>query len=713
MTDLRSPAAARRDDLVDSCVVLVATIVLLGGFAGLFEGVRWALDVVSVLVPVTVVAAAVRLWSPTWATPFGALTAVLLVVWVFVPGTTVLGVPTRGSWRGLIELSEDARRVIVEEVAPITPPDSVVLVVTVAFVVVLVLADAVARQAWRVPLLGLLWATMLVVPSVIAMEIAPWWVFAGSAAAWLWLWWSDTRHVGVVPTGAAVLTAGGAVVAALALPLVGPEVRPTSSSLGVTETTVFGRGINPMIDLGRNLRRSDVRQVLTYTTESTEGVYLKAATLRQFTGRTWAPSPMLMSADSEGVEQIADDIEVETIRTTVRIDDLRSSYLPIPYPATRVEGLTGDWEWLIDGGTVRATGRTTTRDQDYVVQSLDRRPTAEQARRSRTSGRGLDAYRNLPASVPEVVVSTARRVTAGATTDYDRMLRLQDWLRSEFTYSVEAPVEGGYDGNGLDVMAEFLSERAGYCVHFASTLAVMGRVLDVPTRIAVGYAPGTRLRTSARDGSTFRVDSDDLHAWTEVHLQDIGWVPFDATPGIGTGTEFAEEERPDAPQDAESAAPAPDEPSEQSTLTPEDDAATTAQDAESSSTWRSVLPAVVLIGLLGAAPGGLRVLRRRRRWGSASSEAWWREVGDTARDLGIEPDPVETPRRFAARLVEHGADPAALDRLVLEVEHGRYARTAVVEPRVDEARRVVDTLSATAPRRVRWLARIMPRSLLP
>src|SRR5690606_25247864 len=186
-----------------------------------------------------------------------------------------------------------------------------------------------------------------------------------------------------------------------------------------------------------------------------------------------------------------------------------------------------------------------------------------------------------------------------------------------------------------------------------------------------------------------------------------------ATPGIGTGTEFAEEERPDAPQDAESAAPAPDEPSEQSTLTPEDDAATTAQDAESSSTWRSVLPAGVLIGLLGAAPGGLRVLRRRRRWGSASSEAWWREVGDTARDLGIEPDPVETPRRFAARLVEHGADPAALDRLVLEVEHGRYARTAVVEPRVDEARRVVDTLSATAPRRVRWLARIMPRSLLP
>ncbi|MET0767933.1 MAG: DUF3488 domain-containing protein, partial [Aeromicrobium sp.] len=391
----------RAEELTDTLVVLAATVILLGGFAPLFDGVRWVVVVLSLLVPVAAVTATVRMWAPTWATPAGALASVLALVWMFAPGSTVLGVPTPSSAAELAGLLGEARTVIVEEVAPIVPPDPVVLLVAVSYLVIFVLSDAVARQVWRVPLLGLLWATMLVVPSVIAMEMPPWWIFAGTAAAWLWLWWSESPHMGVIPSGAAALTGAGALAVALAVPVIGPDIEPTSSDFGVAESQVFGTGINPMIELGRNLRQSQPRRVLSYSTEGTTGEYLKVATLRQFNGRTWSPSPVLGDLDVEGVDDLDEAIETQERTTSIRIESLRSSLLPVPYPATRIRGLEGEWQWLRDGSTVRGEGRTTTEDQTYTVTSLDRQPTADQVREAGFAGRSLDAYRSLPQDVPD------------------------------------------------------------------------------------------------------------------------------------------------------------------------------------------------------------------------------------------------------------------------------------------------------------------------
>ena len=47
-------------------------------------------------------------------------------------------------------------------------------------------------------------------------------------------------------------------------------------------------------------------------------------------------------------------------------------------------------------------------------------------------------------------------------------------------------MQGGYDGNGLSVLADFLNQKSGYCIHFASAMAVMARLEGIPSRIAVG-----------------------------------------------------------------------------------------------------------------------------------------------------------------------------------------------------------------------------------
>jgi len=702
----------RRQEALETLAVLLAGVVLLGGFGALFEGTRWVVMVLSVLVPTAVVIVLVRLLAPAFATAAGVVSAALLVVWMFAPGTTVLGLPTPASLGALKDHLDRARVVIVEEAAPIAPPDAVVLLVVLAFAVTFVLGDAVARQSWRVPLLGVLWATMLVVPSVISMQVPPWWVFVGVALAWLWLWWAETPHVGLVPGAGAVLTGVGALAFALVVPAVAPRIEPTSSDLGVADSVVFGRGINPMIELGRNLRRSDGRRVLTYTTDAGQGQYLKVAVLRRFDGQTWSPSPVFGDLDVEGVDDIDDAIEVEEVTTNIRIESLRSTFLPVPYPATQIRGLEGEWQWMRDGSTVRAEAPTTTEDQTYTVTSLDRLPTAEQMRAIRPPGDSLDSYRVLPDYMADIIPRLANRVAGAETNDYDRMLALQEWLRSDFTYSEEAPVEQDFDGNGLDAMAEFLEQRSGYCVHFASTLAVMGRLLDVPTRVAVGYAPGDTVLQRTTEDTTYAVNSDELHAWTEAYFPQIGWIPFDATPGIGEPTAFSEpEDQARGGADSEVPEAAPEEGGQ--SLDPEADTATGETQEETSSPWRPAALAAVIVALLGAVPGVVRQLRRRRRWsaGARSPEPLWSEVADTARDLGIEPDPAETPRGFAARLESLGAEPGALGVLVREVERDRYAQQPT-QARVAEARRVVGSLESAHGRRRRWLARVVPRSLV-
>ena len=63
-------------------------------------------------------------------------------------------------------------------------------------------------------------------------------------------------------------------------------------------------------------------------------------------------------------------------------------------------------------------------------------------------------------------------------------------------------------------MLQFLKVKRGYCVHFASAMAVMARTLDIPARVVVGFLPGTR-----GANGTWTVSLRDAHAWPELYFQ--------------------------------------------------------------------------------------------------------------------------------------------------------------------------------------------------
>ena len=88
---------------------------------------------------------------------------------------------------------------------------------------------------------------------------------------------------------------------------------------------------------------------------------------------------------------------------------------------------------------------------------------------------------------------------------------------------------------GEDAVAYFLEKgKEGYCMHFASAATLILQELGVPARYASGYIVKRESFQAQKDGS-YAADVVDRcgHAWVEIYLDGIGWIPYEVTPGYG------------------------------------------------------------------------------------------------------------------------------------------------------------------------------------
>ncbi len=136
-----------------------------------------------------------------------------------------------------------------------------------------------------------------------------------------------------------------------------------------------------------------------------------------------------------------------------------------------------------------------------------------------------DAYLELPDTVTQETRDLANQIVmdSGATTPYEQAVAIQSYLRTNFTYKLDA----GGAPDGQDIVDYFLFEsKVGRCDHYASSMAVMLRMLGVPTRIVTGLAPVSF--DSEMNGYVYR--GRNAHAWVEVYFPGYGWIPFEPTP---------------------------------------------------------------------------------------------------------------------------------------------------------------------------------------
>ncbi len=280
--------------------------------------------------------------------------------------------------------------------------------------------------------------------------------------------------------------------------------------------------------------RSDEQAVRNlFEVEADHGEYWRITTLERFNGTSWtsanpygseggvhlsAPASLPRSGGSPppGAE-----ILTQTFRVLTDFNIARA--LPMAQTAEEISGPFRDITWdparsqaFIDGYLKAG--------MEYTVRSQIVIPMPEELDQvNHLAPRTYGKWTQLPADLDPRIKAIAERWTADATSDYRRVLAIQQHFHNgDFVYSTDvAPFADD------EAMVEFLTKtRVGYCEHYASAMAVMVRALGLPARIAVGFRSGTR-----QENGSYLVQTTDVHGWVEVLFPGYGWLQFEPEPG--------------------------------------------------------------------------------------------------------------------------------------------------------------------------------------
>ena len=426
--------------------------------------------------------------------------------------------------------------------------------------------------------------------------------------------------------------------------------------------------------LEQDLRRPADSPVLTYRTSNDQPVYMRTVALPELTTDGARLLPMRLSRfGMAGAYSFAG----ERVDVDVAMAGVPSEYLPAPFA---VESLDAEGTWTFDPATMSVVASGPDRveqtvDLSYSVVSVVPSPAREDIEAA-GAGSGVDPVTAVvPDGLSPGVAELTAEVVAGAETAGQKALAIQEFLRSSaFAYSLDAP-----PSIATDAISSFLLEaRAGYCVHFAAGMITMARIEGIPARMAVGFAPGERLE----DG-TFEVTSHDAHAWPELFLDGLGWVPFEPTPAFDGPPEYTDPAAQPSASASPSATPSPSVPTTLPSALPSEQPLPTLQPTapgdSGSLGWLGWLGAGLGLLLL-AAPAVVRlVLRRWRLRGGQEARvaagSAWTEVEALFRDYRRPwPDGSPGPVSLAAELPANRA--AALREIAHTVEVSRFSREA-------------------------------------
>ncbi|MFH1330099.1 MAG: transglutaminaseTgpA domain-containing protein [Actinomycetota bacterium] len=271
-----------------------------------------------------------------------------------------------------------------------------------------------------------------------------------------------------------------------------------------------------------------------------------------------------------------------------------------------------------------------------------------------------ERYLDLPSGIDPGIERLAENRVRGRVTDFEKALTLEAWFRGsgDFQYSIQ--VEAGHAATGLaDWLIDPLSPnyRAGYCEQFATAMAVMARLVGLPSRVVLGFTPGW-----LHDDGRVVVSDRNAHAWVQIWMPTQGWVDFDPTPrgdGVNPATSDGLPFDIDdyLPPDVTTSTFAggtnptiarPDDETTTSIILPPGD---TPRDWEMPHILAWVVPVAATLALAFGLIPAVKWARRRHRLRSLSTgdvSGAWREIVDRLSDLGDEPPRAATPVEVAA-----------------------------------------------------------------
>jgi len=274
-------------------------------------------------------------------------------------------------------------------------------------------------------------------------------------------------------------------------------------------------------------RTTPVMRTRIYSRDREMPLKWRGAALSQFDGRRWynpAEAGELLKVN-HGVLRLADDrqrwrsgdrINYEVQIKDIGVDALFFAGIPefVTIPASAVvRTRTGGFR----------LGYGSTEGLRYGAYSYLEGPDAE------TSGPPAlplsEQVRNELLLLPNIdprIIRLARQVTEGLETEQQRAAAIEAYLKRSYGYTTQLPAQAP-----ADPLAHFLFERRkGHCEYFASAMAVMLRVVWVPSRLVTGFQSG--IFNPVTGWRLIR--ASEAHSWVEAFVPGAGWRTFDPTP---------------------------------------------------------------------------------------------------------------------------------------------------------------------------------------
>lgn len=271
-----------------------------------------------------------------------------------------------------------------------------------------------------------------------------------------------------------------------------------SNAENVVNAGITNSSAAQKLDLRYAGPKSDFSYTVMRVTASYDGnVYLRGRDYDIYSGTAWESSEDRSETFPYGSE----------IFGTLSIDTNRAhDVLYVPYYSANAAELVGGY----------ADNSENIKEYSYSV-----------ARSPVVISPDVSGCTDLPTETYEWASALVEEITDERTGQMKKAQDIADYVRNSASYDLSTSVMNyEYD----DFARWFLEESdTGYCVHFATTAAVLLRAADIPARYVEGYLVGCRA------DEQIKVTNKDAHAWVEYYDSDSDlWRVLEATPSDGT-----------------------------------------------------------------------------------------------------------------------------------------------------------------------------------